>query len=142
MVGGHLYLDVTGFEKIPFKIDAVIAECRFGLGLGRLEGPAEFFGAVDDPHAPAPAARGCLDDHGIADLCRSVACLLLALELAGASRCDRQTSAGDDFPRLGLVAHESDVLRSGANEFNADGFADLGKVRVLGKKAVARMDSV
>src|SRR5215831_529246 len=110
MVGGHLYLDVTGFEKIPFKIDAVIAECRFGFGLGRLEGPAEFFGTVDDPHAPASTARSRLDNHGIADLCGGVACLLLAFELAGAARCDRQTAAGHDFPRLGLVAHESDVL--------------------------------
>src|SRR5215510_5834796 len=139
MVGGDLYFDVTGFEKIPFKIDTVVAERGLGFGLGCLEGSPEFFGAVDDPHASASAARCRLDNDGIADLCRGIPCFLLALELARASRCDRQAPAGDDFPRLGLVTHEGNVFRRWADEFNTDGFADFGKVSVLREKAVTGM---
>ncbi len=41
-----------------------------------------------------------------------------------------------------LVAHDPDMLGRGADEGNAVLFEDLGEARVLGKKAVARMNGV
>src|SRR5690349_18279641 len=66
-IGGDLDFDVAGFEKIPFEIDAVVAEGRLGLGLCGLEGTAQFFGAVDDPHAASASARRGLNNDGVAD---------------------------------------------------------------------------
>ena len=45
MVGHDLHFDMAGLEKIPFEIDAVIAECGFGFGLGGLKRSRQIFGA-------------------------------------------------------------------------------------------------
>ncbi len=48
----------------------------------------------------------------------------------------------DDLARFGLVAQERDMLGRGADEFDADGFADFGKVGVFGKEPITGMDGV
>src|SRR5689334_2720756 len=142
MIGSNLQFNVAWLEKISFEVDTVIAERGLGFSLGRLEGSPEFFGAVHHPHAATASSCCRLNNDWISDLRGSVAGLLLALELTGASGCDRQASPGDDFPRLGLVPHERDVFRRGADELDADGFADFGKVGVFRQEAVTGMDGV
>ena len=68
LVAEHLDFDVAGIDDEFLDEDAIVAEGRFGLGLGELESLGHFGLRMRDPHALAAAAGGRLDHHGIADL--------------------------------------------------------------------------
>src|SRR6185295_3079338 len=142
MVGDDLYFNVARFEKISFEIDCVVAERGLCFKLGGLKRTSEILGFIDDAHAASSPAGGRFDDDGIADLARGFERSLFALQLTGTARRDGQAPMGDDFPCLGFVAKKGDVFGRRADEFDADGFADLGEVRILGEEAITGMDGV
>ena len=53
VVGDDLHFDMTGFEKVSFKVDGIVAERALCLRLGRLKGASEIVGFIDDTHTAA-----------------------------------------------------------------------------------------
>ena len=65
-----LYLDMARLEKILFDIDGLISEGGSRFRARGLKGMGQLFFPVHHAHPAAPAARGRLNDDGIADLGR------------------------------------------------------------------------
>jgi hypothetical protein len=57
MVGGNLYFDMAGFEKISLEIDSVVAKRGFRFSLRGLKRARKIVGFIDDAHA-APSPTG------------------------------------------------------------------------------------
>jgi len=71
-VGKNLDFEVASPRHVFFDQHAIVAEGACCLPLRRGEGRRELRRAGDDPHAPAPAAGGGLDQHRKADPLRLV----------------------------------------------------------------------
>ena len=108
-----------------------------------LDHPAQLLGLFDPLHADAAATARRLDQERIADALR----LLLEPEeiLGREARTARQhryaRGLGQESRPL-LVAHVLDGLRPRADPGETLGLDPLGEARVLGQKAIARMDRV
>src|SRR6187549_3615037 len=131
MVGGNLYFNMAGLEKVPFEIDSVVAECGLCLSLRGLKRTRKILSLIDHTHAAASPTGGGFDNHGVPDLPGRVEGSLFTFQLTRAARCDRETPVGNNFSCFGFVAQECDVFGRGANEFNANGLADFGEVGVF-----------
>ena len=68
----QLHLDMLGSVEEALDKDGTVAEGRFGLGRGAFKGVLETVLVSDDPHAPATATKGCLDDDGKAMFVREL----------------------------------------------------------------------
>ena len=142
-VGEDLDFDMARLLEVFLEVDHGIAER--GLGLGASQGhrvEQRRFG-VHDAHAPSAAAPGGLDDHRIADLARDAHDLLVVL----GQRAVRPRNRGHTDLRhrlLGthLVAHQADILRMRADEYEARALDLLGEIGVLREKAVARVNGL
>ena len=94
------------------------------------------------PHTPAAAARGRLEDDGVAELGGLFQGLLGVFQ-----RFTRAGDVGDaagqgDLLGLELVAHAGEDPARRADELDARLLAGQGKGRVLREETVARVDSV
>src|SRR6476469_970644 len=67
-VGENLDLDVTGALEVALEEHRAVAECGGGFAQRSIDRLVELVRAAHDPHAPATAACGCLDEEGEADL--------------------------------------------------------------------------
>ena len=67
-VGQHLHFDVPGMLDVFFQVDVGVAEGRFGLGLGLLNGGLQRQIVQRHAHPAAAAARRRLDQHRKAQL--------------------------------------------------------------------------
>ena len=101
----------------------------------------EFGRLLNEPDAFA-AAPGCrLDHHGEADLLGDPCCFL-GFDFAFGAGYDRDTGLQHEATRGDLVAEQAHSLAGGADEFLPGLLHGIGKVGVLPKEPVARMDSV
>ena len=66
-IAEHLKFDVARIAEILFNIDRRIAESGFRFAARLLHQRFDGVFAFADLHAPATAARRCLDDHRIAN---------------------------------------------------------------------------
>src|SRR5262249_50414243 len=139
-IAQHLHLDVPRLLDVLLTVDFRGAErgARLGLTSGeRLRGAGVL---ADDSHAaPAPARRR-LEDYGITGFVGDLERLRLVLEGQLAARHDRNPRLLGDHSRLRFVPHETNRLRTGTDEGQARGAADVGEGRVLGEKAVPGVD--
>jgi len=70
LISQDLHFDMAWFQKVAFKIHAVVPKRRFGFSLRGLKGSPQVFGSIDDTHAAAsPTSRG-FDDNREPDLLR------------------------------------------------------------------------
>jgi len=60
--------------------NAIVAERRFGFGLGETKAFGDLRGRMRDPHSLAAAAGGSLDHDGIADLVGDLHRMFLILD--------------------------------------------------------------
>ena len=142
VVGEDLDLDVPGPGERLLEVDALVAERAPGLGSRAGERGAKLRRCRHEPQALAPAARGRLEHHGVADPLR----LACELPLVG-ERLERPRHHGnarrDGLPAgRGLLAHEGDRLAARADEDDPRLLARAREGRVLGEEAVAGVDGV
>src|SRR5260370_418474 len=93
-------------------------------------------------HTPATASRGCLHNHGVANITRPFLCLIHRIDDAIGAGKDRDPRLLHCLPRFFLLTHHASDLRRRSDEFNAAGLADFGKIRVFAQQAVARVDGI
>ena len=141
-IGEHLHLDVA-------RIDDALLEEHLGTaeGLGRFRddpvpGVAQARLVVAATDAATAAARGGLQHHRIADALGLGHRLFEARKIALAPRRHRDAGLDHGAARLRLVAHATDDVGRRADEANTATLADGRELRVLGEKAVPRMDGV
>ena len=141
-VGQDLELDVPGVEDELLHIELPVPEAGHGLRLGGRVKDGQVLRGVYPAHtAPASAGAG-LQEDGISDFFRDLGGLLRA--------GDRPLRAGDHGDAMGahqgpggrLVAHLPDDVAGRADELQPALPAQVGKLRILREKAIARMDGV
>jgi len=141
-VAQHLDLDVPGILDVALHVDGVVAEGGQAFRLGGAVGGKQLLLAHDHPEALAAAARGCLHHDGVADLPGPLHRLVLALEVLPHAGHQGHAHLEHGHAARGLVAHDPDGPRVGADEGDARGGACLGEFRVLREEAVAGVDGV
>ncbi len=139
LVADHLNFDVAGINDEFLDENAIVAERRFGFGLGQTESLGDLRGRMRDPHPFAAAAGGGLDHDRITDLIGDLDRVLLVLDDAEMARNGGDVGFGGGFLGFDLVAHRGDGARIGSNE-NDSGFRQRArKGLALGQEPIARM---
>ena len=139
-VGDELHLDVPRVLDVLLHVHAGVLERLLGFLSRLLQAADEFRFLASDSHPLAAAAGRGLDENRIADF-------LGGLE-RGLVVGDESLAAGDgrDFgfhrgrASRHFIAEPRHRLVAGADEHDLALLADLGEVRVLGEKPVARMN--
>ena len=142
VIGQHLDLNVLGAPQILFDEDLVVAEGLLGLVDGLLELLLHVGSLVDDTHAAAAAAVGCLQHNGVANLLGHFQGLFHGLH--GVVHAGDDGHVGGDGDLLGgdLVAHGVHAVHGGTDEDDAVLFALFHQDGVLGQEAVAGVDGI
>ena len=141
-VAEHLNLDVARLGEIFLEIDGIAAERGPGFDPGGVDRLRNVVGTPGDLHAAAPSARRSLDDHRIADRGCDLARFGFVPDGALGARDARDPETLGGAFGLDLVAHHADVLGPRADEHDVVLLQDFRETRVLGQKAVARMNGV
>jgi len=141
-VADELNLDVAGPLDEFLEEDIGYTERRAGLALCLVDRFIELVGGLSDAHAAAAAPHRRLDDDGVAEAFRQLACGGLVVHRIIAARQDRHVCKLGESPRRQLVAELFEHLDARADEDDAGVVTGLSKLRVLGKKAIARMDRI
>ena len=139
LVAQHLDFDVPGIDDEFLDEDAVVAERRFGLGLGEAEAFGDLGFRMRDPHALAAAAGRSLDHHGVADLVGDLQRVFFVLDHAEMARHGRDPGFRGGLLGFDLVAHGGDGAGVGADENDAGLAERARKGFALGQETVAGM---
>ena len=140
IVGEHLHLHVARAQHELFQIHPVVAEGGAGLGAGGLVLGREIGRVVHLAHALAAAAGRGLDEHRVAHLLGEGRSLFHRIQAAIGAGHRGHAAHLHGLAGRRLVAHAVDALRGGADEHQIVVGAGAGELRVLGQKAVARMN--
>jgi hypothetical protein len=125
---------------IHFEQHAIVAERRRRFALGGRERGFELGLAFHLAHAFAAAAGDGFDQHRIADCVGFLCQALFALIFAEITGRYRHAGFGHEFLGGVLEAHGANGVRLRADPDEARIDDGLREIRVLGEKAVARMD--
>jgi hypothetical protein len=129
-----------GRGQVSLEQHPIVAESGFRFALRRGERCGEVGRALDDLHALAAAAGRSLDQHRKADpfgFARKEPRILVVAVIAGHQR---HAGLAHDRLRRRLRAHRGDGRGRRPDEDDACGRARRGKLLVLRKEAVARVD--
>src|SRR3954469_25323971 len=126
----YLRLDVARPLEVALAEDGAVAERSLRLASSRSEGVVQVFCGANDPHPPAAAPRGRLDEQRKADL------------LGRSLWQRRDTGLEGDALRGELVATEPKRLRRRPHPDQARGTHGLRKRRALGDEPVPGVDCI
>src|SRR5215813_13781982 len=142
IVTEHLDFDVARVGDVFFQIDAAVFERHFGFGARHVVSVEQVILIVRDAHAAPASARRGLNQHRITDPLGLLDSDLLVFDQAFAARSDRHSRGFHRPFCFRLVAHHSNHFRRRANEGDVAFAADLGEMRIFGKKPVSWMNRV
>ena len=108
LVSHDLELDMARMLDKMLDVHRVIAECHLSFLLRRLKAVLELFRGLCHTHALSAAAKSCLDDDRIADLCCDLRTFLCVIDGLLASRNDRNAGIHHRISCLGLIAQFTD----------------------------------
>src|SRR5207248_9278079 len=138
-ISHDLDFDMTRAGEVFLEIDITIAERRLRFRLGGLNRVFKLAFAMRDLHATTAAAGCRLDERRIADpLCDAPAIFDIGNTPVRSWDYRYAKLLGGAFG-LDLVTHDPDMFGAGTDEFDAVFGQNLGKTRILGKKAITRM---
>ncbi len=136
-IAEHLHFHMAGPGDEALQEHAAVVEETLALAAHGFKGIPEFAFAVAAGEADAATAGGAFQHHRVA---KSVGGLQSFLEILQqtAARCQGHTGSFRQFPGPVLQAELAHLVGGGADKGNTIGLAGLGKVGVLGKKAIPR----
>jgi hypothetical protein len=133
---------VPGRLQVALDEHGVVTERRRRLAAGPGHGVGQLGGSAHDPHPPAAAAGGGLDQQGPADLVGDRPDLVGGHPGQVGAGQDRQPVGLGQLPGGQLGAHHLDYRGARPHEGEAGLPARLGKGGVLRQEPIARMDGV
>ncbi|CNU80152.1 Uncharacterised protein [Salmonella enterica subsp. enterica serovar Bovismorbificans] len=137
----HLNFDVAWIFQVFFHVYHVVAESRFRFRFGHGDGLRQFSIATNHAHTAAAAAAGRFDDHRIANTFgMSAVRIHIVAQRAVRSWYGRHARFFHRGNRGHFIAHQADGIRFRADKDKAGAFNLLGKIGVLRKEAVTRVD--
>ncbi len=142
MIGEDLHFQVPRPRQIFFEENARVAESRARFALRFFKQRRESRGIAHHAHAAPAATHGGFDDDRIADLGGNFLRFGNGLDGIFGARQYRDTGRRRQLARGSLVAKKFQQCRRRAYESNSGLFAGARERRVLGKKAVSRMNRV
>ena len=141
-ISQQLHLDVPGpFDEL-FDKDAGAAEGGLAFPLGTLEGSGKFVLAADNPHAPAAAAMGGLEDHRIAEAVGNGEGVVEALDRLGRAGQNRHPGPLGQVAGGGLVAEIFQQFHPRPDKDDAGLATGPGKLGVLRQEAIAGVNGI
>ena len=140
-VAENLHLDVTSRHNCPLHVERTVAKGGLGLVGGGRIGVLELGGIFYKAHALAATTGRRLEQERIAELLRTCQCARERAHGIGAGH-ERNVRRHQLPLRLGLVAHPAHQIRARADEDEAGLLAGLDEGGVLGKEAVAGVNSL
>src|SRR2546425_2402150 len=141
-IGHDLYLHVADALEEALDVERGIAECGARLSLGADERVRKLRWRADDAHAPAAAARRCLQEQRIADGASDYRYLVHGRNRPVGARDHRHADFRGKLAGPDLVPHLLDDRRRRAHEAEPVLLARLREGRVLGEEALTRMNGV
>ena len=139
-VGEHLDFDVPGFGQIFFQQHRVVAESGLRFATRRRERGGEVLTPLHDAHPLAAAARGRLDQHGIADAVGFACEQRVVLSGLVIARHERHPRLTHDDLGFGLRSHRAYCSRRRPDERQPGRHCGGREVFVLGEKPVTGMN--
>ena len=139
-VAKDLDLDMARARDQPLGVERAVAERARRLRLATGEGLADFAFLRDRPHAPPAAPGDCFQHDRRADR-REERPRLGGVAQPGALN-DRRAGARCEFARQNLVAEQVERFGRRPDEGQPGRRDRAGEGRVLGEKAIARMNGV
>src|SRR5580704_794716 len=142
LVSEHLKFDVARPLDEFLQIQIGDAKGLLRLVASRCKRGGKFSLAAHDAHPASPASGRRFQDHRVLNsrgLRESCGFILHDSRRAGHHR---HASGGHRAAGLIFFAHHAQQIGRGADEGDVRSLADLGEIRILGKKSVARMDCV
>ena len=140
LVRHDLNLDMPRLNNKLFQIHLSVIKRSLSLSLRRGKSTVQTDIVVSHPHPATATARGCLDYHRIPDLVGDLNRLSLVLDLTGRARNHGNAGLPGHLPGGNLIAQQPHRLSRRTDEHDPALLADLGKVSVLSKKTITRMD--
>src|SRR3989338_1194428 len=138
----HLHFDVLRVNHAFLQKNFRLAECLAGFRNHPFVVADQFFIVITTANAAPATAISGFEHHGIADLVGQHACLFNVFEVAVAARHTGNASCYHSVTRLYLVTHLTDDIRVRPDEFDVAARANFRQFRILGKKAITRMQRI
>ncbi len=138
----HLHLEVPGVAHQLLDEHLVLAEGRARLATGRLDLLGQLVDVVDHAHAAAAAAPARLEHDGQADGLGDPPAFVVVVGQRRGGGHDRDVGLLRQMARGHLGAELLHDVRWRADEGDPGVGAGPGELRVLGEKAVTRVDGV
>ena len=142
VIAQNLHLDMARIVNIFFHVQAAVTEVGDSLCSGAVVRVLEVLDALRHADALAAAAGGRLEHDRIADALGLGDGFVKITQRAVRAERDRNACGDRVALCLGFVAHQTDGCRSRADK-RQTGLRDaLGKIRILGQEAEARMNGL
>src|SRR6267142_1491150 len=142
LVAEHLKLNVPRMLQKTFRINIRRAKGLLRFAAGSFIRGKQFLLLPHNAHAAAPAARDRFQNEWISDLGSFFGELLFAFNRALTAWNRRQARRLHFPPRAILLAHHFNNFWPRPDEGDFARFTHFGKVRILRKEAVSRMDGI
>src|SRR3984957_16953474 len=141
-VAENLHFDMASVANEFFQIEPAIPKGRLGLGGGLIKRRAKRFGGFRDADAASAAAGRRLDHDGKADFLRELPHFIRICDTAFGTGHDGHARPLRRTASRGLVAHGSYRLAFRTDEDQPGRLYRISEDRILGEKAIARMNGV
>src|SRR3989304_4362502 len=131
-----------GVMKKLFNIYIITAERCLCLCPGHKKCIHQFLFLMNYAHPPATAACYCLYYHRKSNLFNNIQVIFLRNDNAQAAGHNRNTAFCHSLFGLCLITHKSNVFRSRTDKYNPCRFTCLGKVGILRKETITRVNGL
>ena len=139
-VAEHLHFEMARAREEALKIERTIAEGRLGFGLRGVKLMFEAGLIVRDANAATATTGACFKHDRKADRAGRGQRLIDVGDLAFATRHHRHAGSLCGRARRRLVAHHPDRVGAWPDENEPRRGDGVNETRILGQKAIARMD--
>src|SRR3989338_6913003 len=138
-IAQNLDLNMPRLLDIFLDINIGIAEIRLSLSLGSHQPRSQTDVIVANPHTFTAASGSSLDDNRITYALGNFYRLILILYGGQTPGHYRDSAFTHGLAGLHFITHKTDIFRGRPDKGYPAGFADFGKMGILGQEAVTRM---
>ncbi len=136
-IADYLDLNMPGVLQVFFEIAVGTTEKGIGLCCNFLHGGFKRRWRLDNDNTPTTTTVTGFEQHRVTDLSCDLMRIINIAEPASAAGQNRDTLFCQPAPRPGLVSHQLDVPRCGANKVEAPLFHRSGEGSIFRQQTIA-----